>query len=74
MNLGIKGPLLRSPYFIGGRKQLIDPTIEEGMVESDLIELVSRTGNQHSLAIEAQGSESVPSLLTTRFHNVYSFS
>ena len=40
MNLGIKGPLLRSPFFVGGRPQLTDPTIEGGKTEADLIELV----------------------------------
>ena len=39
-NLGLEGPLLAAPLYVGGRPRLVDPTMEEGKLEADLCELV----------------------------------
>ncbi len=40
-NLGMgEGPLLDSPLYLGGRPRLVDPSLEDGMLEADLNELI----------------------------------
>lgn len=43
-NLGLEGPLLVAPEYMGGRPRLVDPTMEEGRLEADLNELVRGGG------------------------------
>lgn len=39
-NLGLEGPLLVAPLYVGGRPRLVDPGLEEGRGEADVNELV----------------------------------
>lgn len=39
-NLGLEGPLLVAPLYVGGRPRLVDPSLEEGRLEADVNELV----------------------------------
>lgn len=46
-NFDVQGPLLRPPYFFGGRPRLAEPSLEEGVPDPELANLVRDMPRHH---------------------------
>lgn len=42
-NFGIQGPLLYMPYYVGGKPRLADPSLEDGLPEAEVANLVRQS-------------------------------
>jgi hypothetical protein len=42
-NFGIQGPLIYAPYYVGGKPRLADPSLEDGLPEAEVANLVRQS-------------------------------